>query len=335
MFKTNPQKKITKELILKHERQETLLEHYLGIPVERGLFISPLREDTNPTCSFYVNSSGDIIFKDFNGSFSGNFISVVMYKYKLTYPQALTKIAKDFNIIEGIDNTISTKRLNLPTTKTAASIKVKRREFTTKDLGWWKQYGIDKDMLNHYKVFALDYVWLNDDLYYIYSNSSAYGYYFQRNRWKIYFPRKSKFRFICNTNVLQGSQQLTEGDYLVITKSLKDVMVFRSFGINAVAPQAESQIITNSQYQALSSRYKHIIVNYDYDRAGCRSMIRMRKQFGLKCMFFGDSLCNEKKKAKDISDYRKLYGHNKTKELLEKCKQCVTKVKVTDMSYQL
>lgn len=90
---------ITKELILKKVREETLMEHYLGIPVKKGLFRSPLRRDANPTCSFHRNKRGDLIFKDFDGSFYGNFISVVMHKFNCSYYSALQIIANDFGII--------------------------------------------------------------------------------------------------------------------------------------------------------------------------------------------------------------------------------------------
>lgn len=54
--------KITKKYLLERQTQETYLEYYLGIPVKKGLFKSPLRNDNSPTCSFYRNASGDIIF---------------------------------------------------------------------------------------------------------------------------------------------------------------------------------------------------------------------------------------------------------------------------------
>lgn len=90
---------ITKQYLLDRASQETYLEYYLGIPVKKGLFKSPLRTDNNPTCSFYRNRGGDIILKDFSGAFYGNFISVVMYKYNLTYYRALRQIATDFGYI--------------------------------------------------------------------------------------------------------------------------------------------------------------------------------------------------------------------------------------------
>lgn len=46
---------VTKELILNSVSEETLMEHYLGVPVKKGLLKSPLRQDNKPTCAFYRN----------------------------------------------------------------------------------------------------------------------------------------------------------------------------------------------------------------------------------------------------------------------------------------
>ena len=90
---------VTKELILNKVSEETIMEHYLGVPVKKGLFKSPLRKDNHPTCAFYRNKHGELIFKDFGSDTSGNFISVVMYKFNCTYGTALNIIANDFGIV--------------------------------------------------------------------------------------------------------------------------------------------------------------------------------------------------------------------------------------------
>ena len=91
---------ITRELILSRINEETLMEHYLGVPVKKGLLKSPLRHDNRPTCSFYRDKrSGKLIFKDFSGVFSGDFVSVVMCKFNCSYYKALQIIANDFGII--------------------------------------------------------------------------------------------------------------------------------------------------------------------------------------------------------------------------------------------
>lgn len=91
----------TKELILSRVSEETIMEHYLGVPVKKGLFRSPLRQDRNPTCTFYRSSkTGELLFKDFGSDHSGNCFTVVMLKFNCSYGKALGIIANDFGIIE-------------------------------------------------------------------------------------------------------------------------------------------------------------------------------------------------------------------------------------------
>ena len=108
--------KITKSYLLSHYSEETYMEYYLGIKVAKGLFCSPLRKDNTPTCSFYKNKSGELIFKDFSGSFYGNFINVVMEKYHVSYFKALKIIAEDFNLSKKhVDKVVKPiKQINYP-----------------------------------------------------------------------------------------------------------------------------------------------------------------------------------------------------------------------------
>ena len=41
MYELDTSSKITKELLLSKNSQETYFEHYLGVPVKKGLFRSP------------------------------------------------------------------------------------------------------------------------------------------------------------------------------------------------------------------------------------------------------------------------------------------------------
>lgn len=61
------------------------------------------------------------------------------------------------------------------------------------------------------------------------------------------------------------------GDFLVITKSLKDVMTLYEYKIPAIAPCSENIFITESQYDRLKTKYKHILLLYDNDSAGLHS----------------------------------------------------------------
>ena len=91
---------ISKELILSRVSEETLMEHYVGVPCKKGLFRSPFRTDRNPTCCFFRNKKGELLFKDFGSDLMGNFITIVMHKFSCSYWKALQIIANDFGIVK-------------------------------------------------------------------------------------------------------------------------------------------------------------------------------------------------------------------------------------------
>lgn len=69
------------------------------------------------------------------------------------------------------------------------------------------------------------------------------------------------------------------GDYLVVTKSLKDVCVLYEYGIPAIAPCSENLFITESQYNRLKDRFNKIFCLYDMDIPGVQAEKRIKKQF--------------------------------------------------------
>lgn len=320
---------ITKQYLLDRASQETYLEYYLGIPVKKGLFKSPLRADNNPTCSFYRNKSGDIILKDFSGAFYGNFISVVMYKFGLTYYRALKQIATDFGYIKSPKYKKNPKPVVVSTNEfkesKEANIQVEIQDFSKEELDWWIQFGITEEILKKFRVFSCKTIFLNGNFFTSATKSCPiFGYYRGKNEnetelWRIYFPfhKKHELRFLSNWKsfLLQGSKQLPkEGELLVITKSMKDVMCLYSLGITAIAPNSENLFLTNSQFSKLKNRFKRIIIFYDNDLPGIHNMNKIRKEYNIECVWI--PRCYG---AKDISDFYKMYGREKTKELISLC----------------
>lgn len=57
-------------------------------------------------------------------------------------------------------------------------------------------------------------------------------------------------------------------DWIVVTKSLKDVMVLYEYGITAIAPCSENEFLTQAQYDRLKKKYKQIYLFYDNDKPG-------------------------------------------------------------------
>ena len=317
--------KITKSYLLSHYSEETYMEYYLGIKVAKGLFCSPLRRDNTPTCSFYKNKSGELIFKDFNGSFYGNFISVVMEKYHVSYYKALQIIAEDFNLSKRHTDKVAVNPIKPSTTvfkdTGPADVRVEIKDFTQEELNWWNSYGITLDILKKFNVYSCKNIFLNGELFKtIYKDNFMFGYYGGKKDnlelWRIYFPKQSNYRFLTNwpAKKIQGLKQLKkDGDICVITKSMKDTMCLYSLGISAIAPNSENLFIADTILERLKSKFKYIIVLYDNDLPGIQNMRKIKKKHPELIYFYIPRHYN----AKDISDFYKKYGKDKTLEFVK------------------
>jgi hypothetical protein len=324
MYKLDVAPKITKELLLSKYSQETFFEHYLGVPVKKGLFKSPsiIRTDNNPTCSFYKDKKGNLKYKDFAGP-TFDFVGCVMYIFNCSYYKALRIIANDFGFIE-----IEKVEKNPPKMEYTghelkqtdkAKIEVEIKEFSQRELDWWGTYGIGLPTLKKFKVFSIKSVFLNG-VYFTSSSESCpiYGYYGGENSdgdelWRLYMPTKRTYRFLSNwsSTMIQGSKMLPKsGEFVVVTKSLKDVMALYEFGIPAIAPNSENLFLTETQYEKLQTKFQQIYILYDRDLPGVKSANRIRKKFdGLQVLLVP--------KVKDFTDYVKKYGTYKTFNLIE------------------
>ena len=312
------QQEITKELLLEHNNEETYMAYYLGIPIKKGLFVSPLRVDHKPTCSFYRGRQ--LYFKDFATGECLSFENVVMKKYSCNYHEALKIIATDFGIIDGSKPKIVPIQPIFKKEKKTI-IQIEAKSFTKEELEWWEQFGITKNILTKYRVYSCKTVFLNGRIESIYdSKCPSYGYYFGneegRELWKIYYPYRKNFRFIGNikTTTIQGYNQLPKkSKLLVITKSLKDCMVLYNLGIAAIAPQSETQFIQDNVLEVLKKRFKHIVLLFDNDQTGLEFTNKIKRKY----KWITPMIIPLKYKAKDISDFYKAYGRDKTIELIK------------------
>lgn len=89
---------ITKELILNNFSEEQIFEHY-GVPIQKGLFCSKLRNDSHPTVSLYRNKSGRLIAHDFGDGSSRDCFAYVQALFDVSYYMALQIVANDFGLI--------------------------------------------------------------------------------------------------------------------------------------------------------------------------------------------------------------------------------------------
>lgn len=320
MFNFTFEPKITKEFLLSQNNEETYMTYYLGIPVKKGLFRSPLRNDHHTTCSFFRGKSGTLYFKDFATGECLSFENVVMKKFGCNYPEALKIIAKDFGYLKGI----TPKAIKIqPTFKEDKQtlIQIKAKDFSESELKWWNSFGITKDILNKFKVFSCDTIFLNGSIFMQSAqHNPIFGYYFGKKenieQWRIYIPKAKDVRFIGNvpTKTIQGYKQLIKnGKLLVITKSMKDTMCLYSLGIPAIAPNSETQFIGDKMLEELKQRFEHIVVLFDNDLPGIKGMKKIKKQHPELIYTWIPRMYE----AKDISDFYKKYGKEKTLEFIK------------------
>ena len=319
------QPKITKKLILSRFSEEQLMEYYLHLPVKKGLFRSPLRRDKQPTCSFYRNKSGTLIFKDFATGQHLNIFDVVQSIFRCDYFESLRIIANDFGIVR--DNTLHKNpgKINLNPIKIKdkeiSKIQIEVQEFTDGELKWWGKYGISKDILKRFNVYSCKHVFLNDQLFAeSQQHCPIFGYYGKKYQglelWRCYFPKRTSFRFITNwpSKKIQGYDQLPKkGKLLVITKSMKDSMCLYSCGITACAPNSENLFISDKVLEDLKSRFKNIVVLYDNDRPGLYNMAKIRREHPELTYVF----IPKRYGSKDISDFYKDHGRKETLNLIK------------------
>jgi hypothetical protein len=239
-----------------------------------------------------------------------------MQKFGVTFPEALNIINSDFQLglesygkiekpsmeIFGIPKKESIS--HIPEEK---SINIRQIKPNGKHFDYWEQYGISKATLNKYQVMAISHFWIDGKRITPYGVTFAYN--FGNKKYKILQP-DSAFKWIsnCSVEILQGYAQLPEtGDLLIITSSLKDVMVLNELGYTAVAPQAESSIIPNKVLKKLKGRFKKIILYYNNDDAGLRSM----DKYNLP------QIHNPMGLPKDPSDIVKDYNLDKAREVIQ------------------
>lgn len=305
--------------ILERTTEYDIYSHYISDnQFSIGKIISsPFREDKNPSFGVFKSSkTSSLLYKDLSTGSTGNCVHFIQQLFNLTYRQALIRILKDivnFNLKSSVKGT-SIKE-DYRTTSTVISIK--RKNFCEADDLYWNQYCLFRDDLRHFNVIPIQMYWINEIV-----QSWAYkwvnpGYAYQvYNKYKIYKPlsefKKDKWLSNCTNYDVQGMEQLVDnGDLLIITKSLKDVMVLHKLGYNAIAPNSENNGVPKCIIDNLKKRFTRIVVLYDNDEAGINGSKKLCDKYQLESIMIPIGL------PKDISDYIKEYKMDDTKKLIK------------------
>lgn len=305
---------ITKSNLINLIDEKEIFSDY-GIPYQDFEFKNPIRQEKKSSCKFYYNSNNELKLVDFTGWFRGNVFDFVMFMEGITFKESLFLIyeryvkRKDIPLSFCIKK-IEEKKQDLKSYSNTI-IDVDFKNFEKSTYKFFKEQGITIKTLNYFKVKVPKRVDVNKKIVYVDTYSfKAYMYYFGFvegiHRVKIYFPGNS-MKFLTNSREIEGLNQLKyEKSELVITKSLKDVMLLFEFGIEAIAPPSEGFMFSKELIEKLKSKYKKIYVMFDFDYAGVRGMQRLKKEHGIEPI-----LLQRKRSyvslAKDLTDHYKLF----------------------------
>jgi hypothetical protein len=274
-------------------------------------FCSPLREDNSPTVSI-IEWNGHLLYKDFGRpEHTFNCFSFIKTKYRCDFYSALRIIDMDFGLGLGSKTneskfTMGYKGLTYNKkieAKPVVIIKKKKRKWNKKDAEFWKQFNISKKTLIKFNVEPISHYWINENRFTCKTITYAYRI---KNKYKIYAPLEEDKKWFSNTTSkqIQGWEQLpANGNGLIITSSLKDIMCLYELGYNAVAFQSEMQIPSQKIIDELYTRFENIYLFYDNDytnedNPGQNMAKKIMSEYKIKKNIVIDS----KYCAKDVSD---------------------------------
>lgn len=334
---------LTAAYIEQQVSQEALMAYYLGIPestiydcLNRNKIIcSPLRYDRNPTASFYFSNKGKLRFNDFAGYFHGDVYDVVGYLFSLSpsdsvdFNLILEQIAQDFKLHyfhDSIPAHIRREHIAKVKNKQRADIRCNIRRFTKSDVDYWKRLCITPPTLKKFDVFAVDAVYINGSLKYMYiPGDPCFGFYHgnidDRDQWKLFWPKRphGSGRYITNTSRIAGAPHFKPAQEGVLAKSLKEVMVLHEIDpqINSVGMVTENVLPDKEVLNKMLTSWQYPFCFTDFDNTGLRAAFYL-KRMGFRPLFLTNGRYQSiDYRVKDLTDFVTVYGINVTRNLLD------------------
>ena len=313
MFSTKTAIQLSVQDILNKINEYDVYAYYMGNFKIGHLYNSPFRKDNNPSFAVYKGRRGNLMFKDHGTGDCGNVLQFVKlmtgYNDSATITRELTKVMNLTN------HTV--RKITKSATDVETNIGIVRQPFTEIDKEYWKQFHISIDTLKIFGVFSIQYYLCNNVVKGIYKDECPMYSYKVFDRFKIYRPlatKYTKWRSNLTNYYIQGYEEMpNNGNTLIITKSLKDVMVLYEMGYNSISPSSETTFIPEDILKQLKKKWKHIYILYDRDQTGVKQARLYSNKYNIQAFFI-----NKRFKAKDISDAVKLNGFTKIKNWLIK-----------------
>lgn len=323
-----PIKQLTASELYEQVNQEDIYSYYLGERINPDKLVNCcFHKDTNPSLGFYKTKYGNIRYNCFSCGEQGGAIEFVMKIRKLNYPQALRQIQSDLGYFKTLESINITNRINTFEIKESVSERLKiipiERPFNINDQKIWNKFGLELIDLYNGGITACSKVYYknkNQDIKLFCCDTKdnpVYCIKISKGIYKIYRPlNPTKFgKWFANTGSedLQGLNLLSnKRKLLIITSSMKDALVLKKLGYEAVAPSGEGVRIPDKIMDYLIATSDKIIYFNDADKAGYKYTFKLSKETGLDYIFIPRYY-----NVKDISDFVKEYGLKEADKLMK------------------
>lgn len=306
--------------------QVSMFEFYLGYSINTTKhYKSPFSNDSTPSFKFKVGNNYKLTWKCFSTGKGGDLINLVSELYNLSFKDSINKIAHDYfkfnqnskveriNLYDNLKN--SNININLDPTKIEVILFDKE---PISFIEYWKQFYIEKNLLDLYDIKACKEVWINDNLYSGYTDKNIVIRYLVNSKYKIYKPfekKEFKWRTTFDSKCIFGFKQLDYSlDTIIISKSSKDVVVWRLLGYNAITLPAESSRLWKELVEWLYSKFKYVISILDNDQAGVKAMVKYKEDWNIPFIILPD--LGIEYQCKDLAEIIFSVGYIETKVLV-------------------
>jgi hypothetical protein len=288
-------------------------------------FYSDLRITDTQNCRIYANQYNTLRYKDFKTSDNFDCFNYIMRKFNCTYYEAINIISADFslnNSVLSIEPRIITAndefklKISNNVPKEKSKLLITKQSWNIIDYNFWNQYEIDFNTLDFYNVVSAKYTFLiKNGLRHCFNyskNKPRYAYLFN-NSTKAYSPygdKLEKWMYDGDSDNVEGWDQLDEtGDYIVLTKGMKDVMNYHKLDINAISLPSESSMLKENLVLNILERFNKIIINLDNDKQGIISTEKIISNYNFNHFYIDD--------YKDLSDWIKHNSLEQAKKMID------------------
>lgn len=240
------------------------------------------KERTPSMCIYVDNKTKIYKYKDFSTGKGGSAIDLVKDLHGLTFYQAASLILESYNDYVLHNN----GGYDVGEFKQASKYKVSKyvfRSWSSQDQYFWTQFNIGSKLLDEHCIRPLqNYTMLKEDKELCITGLYLYGYFkTDGTLYKIYQPKTLDKKFIKIADYIQGSEQVKQYPYLIITSSLKDIMAIKSLKLtmDIIAPDSENTLIKKEKMEEYIQNYKKVLILFDNDEAGIKAMQKYKETY--------------------------------------------------------